>query len=465
MSHVVERIDETFARALEAHGCGRDEEAKTAYLSVLQRDPTHLGALNNLGTLLFNAGFRSAARTAYRQAVHHHPRDLAARVNYGNALYAADDWYQAREQFEAALALDPACAEAHRGMTYVLERFGDERAAARHRDRGFRAHPTTYVPYRGEGRAIAVLLLQSARGGNVDTERFLDDRTFAVTKVFAEYLDPTLPLPFHAFAFNAIADAERCARDLAVAQTLLTHTNAPVLNAPRAVAATDRASNAERLGALPGVRAPRTRRYARAALADGGAAQLERDGFAFPLLVRTPGFHTGEHFVRVERAVDLERHVADLPGTDLAAIEHLDARGRDGFFRKYRVMFVDGAPYPLHLAIAPEWKVHYFTASMQEHAEHRDEERAFLDDMPSVLGDGMDALAAIARTLALDYAGIDFALGPRGEILLFEANAAMMIPAPPSDPIFAYRRAAIERALAAVRAMLLARTDAAGIDR
>ena len=63
----------------------------------------------------------------------------------------------------------------------------------------------------------------------------------------------------------------------------------------------------------------------------------------------------------------------------------------DGMARKYRVMFIGGVAYPLHLAISADWKVHYFTAAMAADPAFRAEERRFLDDMPAVArrrGDG-----------------------------------------------------------------------------
>jgi glutathione synthase/RimK-type ligase-like ATP-grasp enzyme len=66
----------------------------------------------------------------------------------------------------------------------------------------------------------------------------------------------------------------------------------------------------------------------------------------------------------------------------------------------------------------------------------------------------------IARTeiqtrLGLDYAGIDFGLNAAGDILLFEANATMVVNPPEADEKWAYRRPAVERVPAAVRQMLL----------
>jgi hypothetical protein len=119
------------------------------------------------------------------------------------------------------------------------------------------------------------------------------------------------------------------------------------------------------------------------------------------------------------------------------------------------VMFIDGMLYPLHLAISADWKVHYFTSAMATNAAHRDEERRFLDDMPAVLGlRAMAALAGIAKTIDLDYAGVDFALASDGSLLLFEANATMVVISPDADPIWNYRRRAVSDINTAVSRML-----------
>jgi hypothetical protein len=137
------------------------------------------------------------------------------------------------------------------------------------------------------------------------------------------------------------------------------------------------------------------------------------------------------------------------------AIEYLDARGHDGGARKFRVMMIDGKLHPLHLAISQDWKVHYFTSDMADRPDHRAEEAKFLEDMRFVLGPkAMRALGAIQAALGLDYAGIDFGLSPEGDLLLFEANATMVIAKPNDDARWAYRRKSIDAAIDAMIALL-----------
>jgi hypothetical protein len=121
-------------------------------------------------------------------------------------------------------------------------------------------------------------------------------------------------------------------------------------------------------------------------------------------------------------------------------------------------MIVGGEIFPLHLAISRRWMVHYYTADMADEPSHRAEEAAFLADMGAVLGPAVIAtLESIARRLRLDYGGIDFALDAAGQVVVFEANATMIVPLPPADGRWAYRRAPVGRIDAAVRKLLLAR--------
>jgi glutathione synthase/RimK-type ligase-like ATP-grasp enzyme len=433
------------ARALAARG--EDDGAKNAYVQVLRLAPSHFAALNELGALASASGHRSAARTAYMQMVRYHPDNPVGHINLGNQLFEDGDASAARAHYQAALDLHPGFPEAHQGLARVMSASG-EAGVDDHWRKGFDGHAVVTKPYRGTSRAIPVLLLVSAYGGNVRTQQWINDRQFAVAAIFAEFYDAARPLPAHDLVVNAIGDAELCAEAIVRAQEIVAATSAPVINAPELVAATGRVDNARRLASVPGVIAPAMVSLSREAI-------LEAGDLNFPLLLRSPGFHTGQHFLYVEDREALAAAVNTLPGEDVLAIEYLDARGPDGMARKYRVMFIDGVLYPLHLAVSADWKVHYFTAAMATNEIYRHEERRFLEDMPAVLGQrAVAALEGISATLGLEYAGVDFALTPQGAVLLFEANATMVILQPDPDPVWDYRRRAVTAVSEAVTRML-----------
>jgi tetratricopeptide (TPR) repeat protein len=451
-----------YHRAVVLAGLGQNDPAKQDFLDVLIQDATHFGTLIDFGNLLLATGYISAARSLYQQAIVARPEEPLGHVNLANLLQSQSEFETAKQHYLAALTLKPDLAEAHQGLSYVLNDLGEESVAAAHREMGFREQKFLTWPYKGYDRPLAILILSSALGGNIPLKHILDDRTFDCTLVFTEYFSDTQALPPHNLIFNAIGDADLCSQGLTAALNLSAKSQATVLNAPSLVQLTGRMQNATRLRHLPGVISPRSALFPRETLLrETAKAILQAQGLNFPLLLRSPGFHTGQFFQRIETAGDLSQAVNALPGQSLLAIELLDARNSAGDFHKYRVMFVDGKLYPLHLAVSKHWKVHYFTANMSEQAQARRLEQEFLNDMPAVLGQkAISALENICRTLALDYAGIDFALGADGEILLFEANATMVIPRLEIDDKWLYRKQPTEQLLAAVRNMVIARATA-----
>lgn len=412
-----DEIEGLFQRALLLERNGRSDEARDAYVAVIKRDGSHLGALANLGTLLYHAGYRDAARLTFGQALKHHPNDLRMLANFAHALYENAQFAEARVVYAHALEVDPQYAPAHQGISHVLERLGEPDAALAHRRQGYTALPISIRPYRGTGVPVSVLVFSSVHHGNVPIDAALDDRTFLTIRLFTDYYDPALALPPHDAIFNAIGDADRCQESLAAAQRLLEANHETAINAPAAVRETGRVEVAARLRGIDGLVVPWIRELSRDAL-----TTVER----FPVLVRAPGYHTGEYFERADDRDELARVAASLPGQRLLAIEMLDARGDDGLYRKYRVLAIGGALYPVHLARSTTWKVHHFSADQTRTPDGIAEERAFLSDMRRALGKrAVDALEAAVPRVGLDYFGIDFGLDPQGNVLFFEANATM----------------------------------------
>ncbi len=450
-------------RAVLLGALDRRAEAQQAFIDILRRAPQNFSALNEFGTLLTAMGAVDAACRVYAEAILHHPENPMCRVNLANLLLRANRHAEARVHYEAVLRIHPDHAEAHQGLGAVLSDLGDRTAARYHFQKGFCDHAVSTLPYRGTKPPVTLLQLVSSGGGNIPTPALLDERTFLTSVIVADYLDPSMALPPHQLIFNAIGDADLCEPALEAAARLVARTTAPVINDPRAVKKTGRIDNARRLGELPGVVTPQTVCMAREPLAGpGGTTAVADHGFTFPLLLRSPGYHTGRNFILVERASDLAAAAASLPGDNLLVIAYLDARGDDGNARKYRVMMIDGQIYPLHLAISRNWKVHYFTSDMADKPDHRAEEARFLSDMPAALGDqAMTALQRICDALGLDYAGVDFGLAPNGELLLFEANATMVIAVPDANERWNYRRTAINRIIDAVVAMIMQKSTAA----
>jgi len=434
---------------------GRREEARETYLKVLAKDPMNFIAMNNLGTLMLSMGHRDAARSAYETVIKYwaHP---TAYVNLGNLSREAHDHTTARKYYEAALRLIAVDqAKAYQGLSHTLMDVGEVEAAEKYRRLGFTDNAVTVSNYRGDGPPIRVVAFISAAGGNIPNQPFMDDEIFLISTIVADFFDPNRPLPEHQLIFNGIGDVEIAEDALHAAIKLLEKTQMPVINPPAKVLPTSRAGNAERLKSIPGLIVPKVMVLPRA---DITPEKLTQHGFHFPVLLRRPGFHGGQYFLKADNIEDLPNILSQIPGDEFTVIQYVDTRSVDGKTRKYRVMMVGGELYPLHAAVSQNWKIHYFSADMKSNPDHRAEDAEFLENMPKVLGPrAMKVLKDIQDTLGLDYAGIDFGLTPDGDVILFETNATMVIAQPAIGQEWDYRRAPVNRIIEAVKTMILMR--------
>jgi len=435
------------------------EEAKSLFLEVIKAEPGHYAAWNNLGRLLFETGYKSAAHTAFTAAVTYHPGESAARVNLANVLLDRGDLSGAEEHFKVALEINSDLDSAHQGLASILHRQGHESEAAYQRDLGFGKHPVSSLAYRGNGTPLQLLVLASALEGNIPWRFLIDCAVFQTTIIAVEYFDIQAPLPAHQLIFNAIGDADLCQHGLNIANRLIMKSAAPVINRPEAVLQTGRLNNAGRLGLLSGVLSPRMALVSKSELLSGRALEsMELGGLTFPLLFRSPSFHGGNYFVKVDSQDALNSSIDGLPGDNLLAIEFLDPGSGDGLFRKFRVMAINGHFYPIHLAVSTQWKVHYFSSDMEENEKYRAEEDAFLSDFRTFLGqDVISVLDKIRLAIGLDYCGMDFGLDKQGNILLYEANSTMQISPPTHESYWDYKRPAVKNALTATQRMFAER--------
>ena len=385
---------------------------------------------------LYRVGKTEDAFALALEAAGRFPRSSLALTNLGYFYILRGEPALALQTYEAAVRANPQNAEARRGVAVAKTQCGV----------ATQGDSTTVVPHRGGGTPVRVLVPITLGSGNVVTERLFDDRWFEVTKVAVELHPPDAPLPAHDVVFNAVGEADSSAEALKRARALLAQTQRRVLNDPARIAQTGRIAQAERLKGLPDVVLPRIELHSREHVRE----------LSLPVLLRAPGYHAGEYFVRVERDDEIDAALAELPGDRLFAIEPIDTRDTTGAYVKYRMMLIDGKLYPLHLAISQHWKVHYFSAQMAANPAHREREAAFLREPAAALGErAWTALHAVGRALDLEYAGIDFALDAHGNVVIFESNATMAVRYPTQDSIWDYRRGAVDAVLNAVREMLL----------
>lgn len=156
---------------------------------------------------------------------------------------------------------------------------------------------------------------------------------------------------------------------------------------------------------------------------------MDTTGLDSPMIVRHRGTQTGKMVEKVDNRLALVEWIAaQPPGTEVYATAFVDCRWQDGYSHKSRVFFIDGELFPVASLASDSWQIHSgdrYRIMSSTPSTQADEQR-FLQDPSAYLGSkALDALYAIRDTIDLDFFGIDFTLDSEGNVIVFEANAAM----------------------------------------
>lgn len=141
----------------------------------------------------------------------------------------------------------------------------------------------------------------------------------------------------------------------------------------------------------------------------------------YPLILRRDGLHQGLGMTRVsnpqEAAAAADAFRRSAPGKTLdLAIEHIDTRWPDGFYRKRRCYVVGDQVIPAHALRSEHWVVNF--GSVSGTAASFREHRAFLQE-----GEPLAPwLRRACRALGADWAAVDYSPTPDGGVVLWEAN-------------------------------------------
>lgn len=255
---------------------------------------------------------------------------------------------------------------------------------------------------------------------------------------------------------NLVSDADHDKDVLSAANDVVGALGMECVNHPGRILRTDRERVAVLLSDIPHCRVAKISRHTGQQLlfTDLSAGAEPR---AFPLLARKVGFHNGAEFRKLESARDLQVFVGRDPFVEYYLIDYMDYASGDGYYRKYRFFIVDGKIFPYHLAIGSDWKVHHVTTDLAHRAWMQEEEAAFLAAPQSIFGPAQLAvLHAIDGILGLEFWGIDCAIDAGGRVVVFEANATMLVHA--EEGALAYRNPYVLRIKEAFNAMIAART-------
>ncbi len=276
------------------------------------------------------------------------------------------------------------------------------------------------------------------------------------------YLDQSSQLslvPEHDAVMVAIGDSDENRDLLSDLVHALAFWPKPVINTPQNIPLTDRATNSLLLQNITGLFIPPTFRINRVALQaiSSGVNHLSElfVNADFPLILRPVGSQAGRDLAKITCPAAISSYLDSVTDSVFFLSPFIDYSSKDGLFRKFRVVLINGQPFICHMAISSHWMVHYVNAGMYEDASKRDEEAKFMTNFDVFVDRHRLVFTKIHERLKLDYFCIDCAETSSGELLVFEMDHVMVVHAMDPTDLFPYKQLPMQRVQQAFREFLI----------
>jgi glutathione synthase/RimK-type ligase-like ATP-grasp enzyme len=307
---------------------------------------------------------------------------------------------------------------------------------------------------------VLALAAPTDMGSNMPIEFLLDDSDIELMTLYVmPEIEPPAALPDHDIAIVIASDSEECRDALRKIDSAAARWPRPLLNPPQRVCNLDRDKLHCLLDGIAGLEIPATTAVTRERLAQlSPSADACRDiaaDLAFPVIVRPRGSHAGAGLAKLDNHDSIKRYLDARQEREFFIARFVDYSNRDGLFRKYRIVFIDGRPYACHMAIADRWDIWYLNAGMSASAAKRLEEQTFMQTFDVAFARRhATALAGISKRIGLDYFTVDCAETKDGSLLIFEADNTAIVHDMDSPEIFPYKAPQMRKVFEAFAAML-----------
>ncbi len=363
-------------------------------------------------------------------------------------------------QLHARIAADPQDADAIFDSSLILRLTGQLDEAQTYL-RAALDLKASYLCRHGHGDRLTVMVLLAGADvmSNAPVDMVLEGSDVTVHYF---HLDATgaADVPPHDVALLAVGEDAAHQPILHQLGNVLAGWPTPLMNAdPERIAKMTRDQVSAALADASTILAPQNARLDRAQIEDF----LDGDALpvAYPLTIRPVGTNCGKGLEKVEDHRGLSDYLQRYPDEAFFLAPFIDYSGTDGEFRKYRVAFIDGRPYPAHMAISKAWVVHYISAGMTESAAKRAEEAAWMDNFDVDFAvRHAEALQSIQDRIGVDYFSIDCAEARDGRLLFFEADVASIVHDLDPADMFPYKKRHMKRLFNAFIEALEARVEA-----
>jgi glutathione synthase/RimK-type ligase-like ATP-grasp enzyme len=255
-------------------------------------------------------------------------------------------------------------------------------------------------------------------------------------------------IPEHDIAFVAVGESAKSRVMLEALESIYETWPRPILNRPANVWNCARDVCYSILRNIPGLAVPNTQRI----------SKFDAPDVVFPCTIRPIDTHGGTGLARLNAPDELHVYFEKVPANAYYVATYIDCQSKDGYFRKIRLVFINGVAYACHLAVSENWMVHYLSAGMECSETKRAEEAHFMATFQEDFSVRHHShLQTLARLLNLDYVTVDCAEMEDGSLVVFEVDTRGLVHAADPVDIFPYKPITMQKAFKAFECMLVAR--------
>jgi Flp pilus assembly protein TadD/glutathione synthase/RimK-type ligase-like ATP-grasp enzyme len=401
------------------------------------------------------------ARRLLDRALPNRAADAEALNLDGRLQLAEGDPARAATTLARAAELAPDSWQPLLALSAAQELTGDKDEARRSLQRLTRAWPVHAAPARPRQKATLLVLNSAPQkvndlngglaalhyGGNYPSEisvRLRDEYRFL--SVFADTAEGDWRdgLPTPDVVVNNLVNSEKLnvPGRIEKLKALVEGIPCPVINAPEQVFETTRQRNALLLQGVPNLHVPRVERYRTDLASTDDIVADIGTVFDYPVILRRTTAHMSadslladhdQSAVLPANETELREHLQRSDWQEFYAIEFVDLKRGDGFYRKLRAMIMDDEIIIGQASMNRQWMVSGWRDKPEgidfyrAHPRVVEEcNRIVLDPVATLGQEVMDTLKAARARVPLDLYGIDFEVDRNGCVVLFEASAAMI---------------------------------------
>ncbi len=423
-------------------------------------DASERGTVLSLVEALIGYGQPEKARRLLDRALPERSDDSAALNLDGRLRLDEGDAARAVAILERAAELAPDDSNPLILLSYAQDQLGQHDAGRATARRIARRWPVYCAPPRPSQRATMLVLnpaptsVRDLNGGlrgfhfsinyasQVETS-MRDEYRFL--SLFADLPQGELPerLPAADVVLNNLVNSEpmNIPGRLDIVRAVVERIGRPVINHPDQVFQTTRQKNALLLEDVPNLKVPRIERYQTDLAPVEAIVAHIGERFDYPVILRMTSAHEsslsllseeGKVAVLLPDPTALHDHLERSRWREFYAVEFVDLKRKDGFYRMLRAVFVDREIIVGRSSIYREWMVANWrfkpvSIAFYRANPHTIEEcnRIVRDPETHLGGEVMRTLEAIRDRIPLDMFGIDFDVDRDGRVVFFEAGASM----------------------------------------